>query len=579
MLRGGSVVALAAVCSAGVAANGADGQRVVRVSAAAVGANDGSSWADAYVDLQDALASALTGDELWVAGGTYTPGPPDDAVSSFVLKRGVALFGGFAGYETRRDQRNWTLRPTILSGDVGRDDVYGAGAWYSGWNRNTANSGHVVVAEGTDSTAVLDGFVITAGATGPAGTGAGSPLMYGGGLYAVGGSPTVRNCTFTRNLAAFGSGGGVYLSDSDASFANCQFNENYVHLGSGAGIFIHGASAVTITDCDFRYNVVVTASGGQEGQGGGVASMSTLPVSITRCTFDGNIGRSFYACCPVEIARGGGVSSFGGGLTVRDCVFTNNQAHDGGGLFVWGDTTVINSVFWNNRANSIALSPAVDGGGAGGGLGAWSFANKSLTLINCVIAQNRGREAAGLVAYGNMDVTLRNSIVWGNVAGGQDVSPRDAQFKASATIEHTCVQDLLTAPPGEDPYDAANYPGSFDADPRFVALNTGSLRLSADSPCVGAGQNAFVPAGVVADLDGHARVLCGTVDMGPYEFGFGDYDCDRAVGPADVARWDECMTGPEGGSPAAGCESFDVQTDGAIDLSDFAAFSRGFAGS
>ena len=90
---------------------------VVYVDVDAVGANDGSSWADAYVDLQDALASAGSG-QVWVAEGTYLPGPAGLQSSTFALKSGVAVYGGFDGTETQLAQRDPDLHPVVLSGDL-----------------------------------------------------------------------------------------------------------------------------------------------------------------------------------------------------------------------------------------------------------------------------------------------------------------------------------------------------------------------------------------------------------------------------------------------------------------------------
>ena len=73
----------------------------------ATGAEHGTSWQDAFTDLQSALAVAVAGDQIWVAAGTYKPslsidGSADARTASFSLKSGVALYGGFAGVEN-----NW----------------------------------------------------------------------------------------------------------------------------------------------------------------------------------------------------------------------------------------------------------------------------------------------------------------------------------------------------------------------------------------------------------------------------------------------------------------------------------------
>jgi hypothetical protein len=78
------------------------------------------NWADAC-NLQYALTSAISGTEIWVAHGIYTPGL--DMTSTFQLKSGVALYGGFAMTETVRDQRNWQVNLTILSGDIDGNDT------------------------------------------------------------------------------------------------------------------------------------------------------------------------------------------------------------------------------------------------------------------------------------------------------------------------------------------------------------------------------------------------------------------------------------------------------------------------
>jgi len=108
------------------------------------GATDGfcTSWATAC-ELSFALSSAVSSQEIWVAAGTYKPTAGSDRTATFQLKAGVALYGGFAGDEATRAERDWAAHVTTLSGDLGVA------------NNTTDNSYHVV----TGATgATLDGF-------------------------------------------------------------------------------------------------------------------------------------------------------------------------------------------------------------------------------------------------------------------------------------------------------------------------------------------------------------------------------------------------------------------------------------
>ena len=70
----------------------------------ATGADDGTSWANAYVDLAQALLSKQSFNEVWVAEGTYLPGVIKSAF--FLLPPSVQVYGRFVGNETIRTQRN-----------------------------------------------------------------------------------------------------------------------------------------------------------------------------------------------------------------------------------------------------------------------------------------------------------------------------------------------------------------------------------------------------------------------------------------------------------------------------------------
>lgn len=553
------------------------------VNSSATGMNNGASWPDAFVNPQLALAAASAGDEIWVAAGTYTPGPPGDAISSFVLRSGVALYGGFTGDETARDQRHWTENLTVLSGDVGHDDVYG-NPWYVGWNIVTANSGHVVVGSGVDAAAILDGFQITAGHTGPVGTPAGDPLMYGSGLYIIGGSPTVRNCTFTRNLAAFAAGGAIYCQNAAPTISHCRFVQNYVHLGNGAGIAAVGNAIPMIADCDFVENHAV-ADGGNTGQGAGFSiNFLTAPISasIERCRFAYNVARTFYSAGGIEIARGAGISNFGATLTVRDCIFHHNSANAGAGIQSWDPITVVNSLFYANTVYSHDFGAGSDGG-YGAGLCIYSFQPDVAAVTNCTIVNNTGGEGVGLQSLGNSSMVVHNTIIWGNVANGEDVDPRDAGIRGDYEAEYSCIQDLLTPVPGEDPPDPENYPGCIVVNPQLVGA--GDHRLSVSSPCIDAGSNGYILAGVTTDLDGRPRRIDdpGTsdtgqgsapiVDMGAYEFLPaipGDVDCDGDCDAEDAQALTLVLLSQD--EVECHVAAADMNDDGEVDGLDVQAF-------
>lgn len=137
-----------------------------------------------------------------------------------------------------------------------------------------------------------------------------------------------------------------------------------------------------------------------------------------------------------------------------------------------------------------------------------------------------------------------------------------------------------------DPDGPDGIPGNEDDD----------FRLAVGSPGINAGYALFVPVTGESDLDGHARVFCGTADIGAYEFGAGDFNCDQAVDLSDLGAWAPCMIDPVSfdiRNPHSdsrfswqstienrqlqmgiGCEAFDFNADFDIDLADFAYLQR-----
>ncbi|MCK4292767.1 MAG: hypothetical protein KAY65_06185 [Planctomycetes bacterium] len=83
----------------------------------------GTSWADAFRYLPDALGKAASCDQIRVAQGTYLPDHGaqvglGDREATFGLKSGVTIKGGYAGFEEPDpDARDIETYETILNGD------------------------------------------------------------------------------------------------------------------------------------------------------------------------------------------------------------------------------------------------------------------------------------------------------------------------------------------------------------------------------------------------------------------------------------------------------------------------------
>jgi hypothetical protein len=376
------------------------------VDGTATGAGDGSSWIDAFTDLQAALAAAMSGDEIWVAKGTYTPSVPAGRDATFRLLDGVALYGGFSGIEDQREERNWTAHETILSGDLNGDDgtdVYGFPI------HRDDNAYHVITGSGTDATALLDGFTVRGGQMGPS---PGTAEVRGAGMYNVTGSPTVAHCTFLDNQAGLGSG---MFNDCGSSprVSDCRFASN--SGTAGVGMYNRDDSAPTVTDCTFEDNHGGGSRGGgmtnedssptvmgctfSLSYGAGMYNMRSSP-TVSDCTFFRNVGANGGGMCNVAasqptvsgcvfsnnnaVSHGGGMYNSDSSPTVSGCSFAGNSAYgQGGGMYnVVSSPTVTDCTFEDNSA-----------GECGGGM--YNFDNSSPTVSGCVFVANDAQYHGG----------------------------------------------------------------------------------------------------------------------------------------------------------------------------------------
>ncbi len=578
----------------------------VYVNGAATGAGTGLSWADAYPSLQTALTAACPppgGMEIWVAGGTYRPGPVGgDRESTFLLHSGVRVYGGFAGTETLLSQRNIAANPTVLSGDLNGNDA-----------PNFANRGdnayHVVRGTGVNSTSVLDGFTIRGGnASGPA-----TYNDKGGGMYVEAGSPKVARCRFEDNEADHGGGGIAYYIGSTADVELCVFSGNTSNYGGGIGLTTSGGaiatsvftgnissndgaaidayeSSITVTGCNFEQNDAGV-------RGGAVSLFATGLGSFIDCRMADN-----YAGY-----GGGAVHALASGISFTRCTVVKNQAafFGGGVLHQSGSfTTAVNSRFLGNtgsregagiHANAGTLSltncEIVGNSTPDFGGGVWHNKGCQTTMVNCTVAANSSGTAAGGVGFEDGTASLVNCVLWGNTDPSGNGELAQLRVYASATsVNYSLIKGLTGSLGGV---------GNIGSDPLFVNLlgtdgmagtDDDDLALGAGSPARDSGNNTPVQA-VLVDLRGNARrqediciVNTGSgsapiVDMGAIEGATCAcyVNCDASTGvPALTSNDFQCFLDKfAAGDPYANCDASSGTPT--LTSNDFQCFLNKFA--
>lgn len=375
---------------------------VIYVRADASGANTGISWEHAFPDLQTALASARVGDEVWIAGGVYTPAASGGPrTSTFLVRNSIALFGGFAGDETRRDDRNLTANPTILSGDLLRDDLPGDPSFAG----TSENAYHVVcVFEGSPT---IDGFIIEGGRADGVSLGP-TPLSHdqGSGANVYDAAPTFRNCVFRRNWAI---NHGTINDHGSSTVADCRFEHNFAR-SHGAGLYMHHHSQTHAMNCVFTRNRT-------EGDGAGLYCASMHHPMIQDCVSSDNVA-----------ARGAGMYvAIDANPMVERCTFRdNNSTVGGGGIYIdMAFAHVMECTFEANHAGETIPGGGAGEGGSGGG-GIWSTGGMPIVehctfndnvasfgggyyaieesravVRNCTFTRNRATEAGGLYTLGS----------------------------------------------------------------------------------------------------------------------------------------------------------------------------------
>jgi len=532
----------------------------IYVNKTATGNNNGTSWTDAFTDLQDAIDVNCSNVEIWVAAGTYYPTASPDGTTTdprnkaFHLGMDMKIYGGFAGTETQLSARDAAANITRLSGDI--DNA-------SGGAGNAGNAYHVIITADLTVAAVIDGFTIEGGNANGSGTISYQSISfyrdYGGGMGNYSSSPTITNSTFTNNNSAFDGGGMLNYSSSSPTITNSTFANNYAEYGGGMSNY---SSSPTITNSTFTNNNSAGDGGGMAnllssptitnstftnnnsaGDGGGMSNSSSSP-TITNSTFTNNNANS----------DGGGMYNYGSSPTITNSTFTNNYAGDGGGMANNSSSpTITNSTFADNNAGyygggmaNLLSSPTItnstfannyaDLGGGGmynyylssptitnstftnnnsdyGGGGMYNTDSSSPTITNSTFANNYAEYGGGgMVNINGCSPMITNSIIWNN--GSSEV------FNNNGTpiFKNSIIKDSGGSGSWNTAYGTDNG-DNLDTDPLFVNAVSGDYTLQGCSPAIDTGDNAaWTTTTLITDIAGNTRPFNSTVDIGAYEY-------------------------------------------------------------
>ncbi len=380
----------------------------------------GLSWQTAFSSVQGGINAAVSGNEVWVKQGTY--------YENIIIKDGVGLYGGFAGTENLRSQRDWNQYITII--DAG-------------------GNGHAVFIDNCSSTYTrIDGFTIRNGYFQPYDPGytdggggiycnQSNPVIennsiidnygyFGGGIYTLLSSPTIINNSVMNNGALQG-GAGIYLNSSSGLVSKNLISGNNVFY-FGPGIY-NNSSTTTISN-----NVIINNSGSPSGSSGGGIYLWYAASAILNNTISNNW-----------------VSAIGGGIDAR---------HD--------HSTIANNIFDNNACQS--------GMGSGLHLDDFSFSQ----VVNNTIVHNTG--GAAVYTFGFSRPSIYNNVIAFNDAGiwnGEYALPSLANnnFYGNNAFDYWGVSPGI---------------GDISADPLFVDSTVGDYHLRVGSPCINAGDNTVV---------------------------------------------------------------------------------------
>ena len=471
--------------------------QIVFVKKEALGLNNGTSWNDAYTDLDFAIEQTDSA-EIWVASGIYTPssdinGSPSSIVKNhtFKLKKNIAIYGGFLGNETLKTQRDWINNLTVLSGDIGViGDV-------------TDNINHVVTAEPVllDSNSKLDGLIISDGYTE-----SNSPNRNGAGIYMFyvrGGDVVIRNCIIQNNRS-FGEGGGIYIRGYSPILENNIIRQNEAY--NGAGIYIYYSDAIlknNIIRYNFAndFNVFIPS-----GSGGGIYISSYSSPILTKNIIESNFSDG----------NGGGVTIDSNEPAVfeSNLILLNTSKLNGGGIYLnYSDSFFFNNIFAKNNAKERGGAMYVD------------YNPEGIKFINNTVTLNSSILGGGALYLYSSDANIVNSIIYGNTPRNNQINLLSLAGNRAPSFRYCNIEfgSIGIRSVGNQ----FVYQNNLDTLPMFEDITLDRYNLNTYSPLINSGTDSLSVinsgwngAPVIfpnTDFSGNPRIF-EQIDIGAFEY-------------------------------------------------------------
>lgn len=572
----------------------------VYVDIDAIGSADGSSWANAFTDLESAIAITEEGGEIWIAEGTY-PCPSTETTNNvyFTIDVNMGIFGGFNGTESSIEDRDVELYKVILDADQNDDDVEGEGQT----NRDDNNRHVMFIAETVTNNTVIDGITFKGGTTEPA-AGSGDDRR-GGGMLCYG-SPIVNNCTFTENYGHFG--GGIYprgaLADG-ASITNCDFINNYGtfgvgayvlanvtledlyfegNTGSGRGIGMYlGGFNNTIENCTFKDNSSFGSSGGAL-QLRTLSGEDSITVNVINCEFNGNFATfggavgSYDSLAAMVFedclfrnntctnVGGASTNAFGAKSTFKNCVFDSNMSDGSGGAnFSQNDDAIItieNCQYFGNSAE-FGGAMSINSDEEGDFLPVLNIDGADIFINSATV------QAAGINLV-NTNANLVNMLVTNNFSNGENVlgGAMSVNVSDSISVNTTIINSTFADNSADLIPGIASWEGGPEANSVVILQNVILSNSGGDNYGIEDGEPELTSNGGNLSTDDSAiDVLTGMND-------FNSESIDFIVGPGDYEYYPGTNSSAINNGIPEGAPATDLFGNDRIGLMDIGALEN-----